>query len=400
MELEDSEDETQRVTNNIVQQKKDRIRILYTNADGVLNKREELAGMVEEHSPDVIALTEVKPKNFRFEIQENELALAGYDLFTNIKEKDTRGVAILVNQRLKASELKMSNHEGIKEVTGIQINSTSNTPLNILCFYRSPNSRDENTGNINRMIKSLKNEKASHQIVLGDFNYPGIAWPSQDLSGHTRAEADFIEATNEAFLQQMVSFPTRYRLNQEPHTLDLILTNEEQRIGNIKPLQPLGKSDHICITVDFNLDTSEQKQTRETFQYHKGNYDALSEELNIDWHKLLQGKPVAECWDIFKKKIQEAVRRNIPVSRSSGLRHKPTWMTREIRRKIRRKEKLWKRYLDTKQGQDYLLYAQTKNQLKRMGRKAKKNLEKQVAKQAKATPKGFWKYVNNKLNTR
>ena len=39
------------------------IKFLYTNADGVMNKREELEAMVEEEKPDIVAITEAIPKN-------------------------------------------------------------------------------------------------------------------------------------------------------------------------------------------------------------------------------------------------------------------------------------------------------------------------------------------------
>jgi len=46
-----------------------------------------------------------------------------------------------------------------------------------------------------------------------------------------------------------------------------------------------------------------------------------------------------------------------------------------------------------------MAYVKARNQLKREVRKAKRNLEKTVAKEAKANPKGFWKFVNSKLSS-
>ena len=43
----------------------DKLDILYTNADGLINKRQELRVLINslQDKPDVIAITEIKPKN-------------------------------------------------------------------------------------------------------------------------------------------------------------------------------------------------------------------------------------------------------------------------------------------------------------------------------------------------
>ena len=45
----------------------DKLDILYTNADGLIDKRQELRVLINslQDKPDVIAITEIKPKNVR-----------------------------------------------------------------------------------------------------------------------------------------------------------------------------------------------------------------------------------------------------------------------------------------------------------------------------------------------
>jgi len=45
---------------------KDKLDILYINADGLINKRQELKVLINslQEKPDVIAITEIKPKNW------------------------------------------------------------------------------------------------------------------------------------------------------------------------------------------------------------------------------------------------------------------------------------------------------------------------------------------------
>ena len=59
---------------------------MYINADSLMNKRTELDALIEIHRPDVIGIVEVKPKNYRYEIQECEIAIDGYDIFHNLEK--------------------------------------------------------------------------------------------------------------------------------------------------------------------------------------------------------------------------------------------------------------------------------------------------------------------------
>ena len=54
---------------------------IYTNADQLNNKFNELQLMVKTHDPDIIAITEVKPKNCRFQPQTGEYLLYGYNMW-------------------------------------------------------------------------------------------------------------------------------------------------------------------------------------------------------------------------------------------------------------------------------------------------------------------------------
>ncbi len=63
---------------------------LYTNADSLTNKLDELKGLVKDTQPDLIGITEVKPKNNRYNIGPAELKLDGYVIFHNL-EQEGRG---------------------------------------------------------------------------------------------------------------------------------------------------------------------------------------------------------------------------------------------------------------------------------------------------------------------
>ncbi|KAK3748516.1 hypothetical protein RRG08_008677 [Elysia crispata] len=61
---------------------------------------------------------------------------------------------------------------------------------------------------------------------------------------------------------------------------------------------------------------------------------------------------------------------------------------------------MYRRWIETRDGQHYQEYAKARNKAARECRKAKIRLEKTVAEQAKRNPKSFWSYVKAKTSTR
>ena len=67
-----------------------------------MNKRQELIALIEIYNPQIIAITEVKPKNLRFNIQECEVSIEGFELFHNLNDKG-RGICLYIKTELKPS---------------------------------------------------------------------------------------------------------------------------------------------------------------------------------------------------------------------------------------------------------------------------------------------------------
>ena len=59
-----------------------------------------------------------------------------------------------------------------------------------------------------------------------------------------------LDSLQDNYLFQHILRPTRYQLNTIPHTLDLILTNEEEMVNNIKYLPGICNSNHVCVQFD------------------------------------------------------------------------------------------------------------------------------------------------------
>ena len=120
----------------------------------------------------------------------------------------------------------------------------------------------------------------------------------------------------------------------------------------------------------------------------------------IDW-STTDNMNVEQTWEKIKNELIENMNKFIPKCNTKQNKStKPCWMNNKIFRKIKKKYHAYKRYLVTKQGEDYQKYIKRRNDCTREIRKAKKKHEANIANESKNNPSKFWKYVNDKCKTK
>jgi len=140
------------------------LNILYTNADGLLNKRHELQILLNSLNkrPHVIAVNEIKPKNMPQQVQLSEFNLDGYNVFSQgLDDPTTRGLIIYVAADINA--------------TVVEIPSTFRESL-FLNVKRSPNSLIHNDERLYDLIDYIEFSYKIPKIIVGDFNFSNISW--------------------------------------------------------------------------------------------------------------------------------------------------------------------------------------------------------------------------------
>ena len=79
----------------------------------------------------------------------------------------------------------------------------------------------------------------------------------------------FIDTLQDCVLHQHITEPTWYRQGVNPHTLDLVLTDEERMVDELRYLAALGKGDHLLAKLIANCYTSQR------ITYHNWTVSAL-----------------------------------------------------------------------------------------------------------------------------
>ena len=227
------------------------LNVLYTNADCLSHtKLVELSNYCEHNSLDVIAISEILPKFSLFQPKETNYSLDGFDIFTSDLTSE-RGCALFVKQDLAATKITFTSN--FSESVWCQINLKNNDKMIVGCIYRSPNSTIENNKELFHLLNSVNNKHFSHILIVGDFNCKEIDWRLQSTSvNENHVASQLLECIRDCFMYQHVAEPTRFRIGEISSVLDLIFTNEENMISELKYMAGLGKSDHLQLTFNFN----------------------------------------------------------------------------------------------------------------------------------------------------
>jgi len=108
--------------------------------------------------------------------------------------------------------------------------------------YRPPDQEDRADEALHRQIEAASCLQAL--VLMGDFNHPDICW-RDNTAGHKQPRR-FLACIDDNFLLQVTEKPTRRGV-----MLDLVLTNKEGLVRNVKLKGSLGCSDHEM--VDFEI---------------------------------------------------------------------------------------------------------------------------------------------------
>ena len=176
---------------------------------------------------------------------------------------------------------------------------------------------------------------------LGDFNFRDIVWPDRlSKNGTMLSQSEgqvLVDIMNDHGLKQQVNSPTR-----EENTLDLILTSLPGQFQEVHSSDKL--SDHHMVAGTLKVFIPPRKKPRrKVYLYQKGDLDSMRRDSsNFAKDKYFSGhsgsRSVQENFNLITSFLQEAVDKYIPSKTSRSVASVP-WITSEIRRNIRKRNK-------------------------------------------------------------
>ena len=370
------------------------LNVYYANSRSMRNKMDDIRALVCTEEIDIIAFTETWINLDTRELPV-EYQIAGYKLFhTDRQTRKGGGVAIYVRDNLKCEINKEIKTERNTETIWIEL-SDGREKLITGVIYRPPNLDSVNE----RLIWDEMRRASIHNkvCIVGDFNLGQIDWT--DLTGNSESE-DFLETIQDCFLSQHITEPTRGN-----NILDLVLSNRENLISNVEVGNELANSDHKEIRFQLDFQGRRKENSTKVPDFRRANFDSLKRQLRegvsrlavnlTDDTDLITRSEIAEFHDNLNSELLNAQRQNIPYKKLRSDNNDPKWINNYLKNIIGQRKAIGRRI---NRGEIHLrdYYRVLASRVKTEIRKAKRNNEVRIAREAKTNPKGFYQMYQTK----
>ena len=275
---------------------------MYTNAEALVCKCDELKIRVKEKKPDIIFVSESW-------IQDHDspslYSLEGFECKTYANSREIRGgVCIYSKTNLCVEDCTELNSMKVDDALWLWIKCDEVRVLTGVIYRKNNSGRDMNS-KLLECIRKASEIANSNLLICGDFNLPRINWKTQSTcQSGTSYSSEFLEILTNCLLKQNVTLPTRRRGIDEPSLLDLIITDINAEVQDIEHDEPLGRSDHDVLSWKYVVKVQKiVTAPRYSYDFKNANFDGMREEMNnYQWDEMYSLRPdqVNEKWVVFR----------------------------------------------------------------------------------------------------
>jgi hypothetical protein len=189
---------------------------MYTNAQSLIGKVNELSCTVNDIAPDLILISETWCND---KITNAFLSIPGYDVQDDLRvdRADTgggRGGGLLVYVRNGLQVLKLDSNVSFCQMCRFQVKDVV-----MYLLYWPQSARPDSISEIASVISAA----GKNSIIIRDFNVPDIDWRLGEARGRA---SEILSAVEDTMMEQLVDFPTHLKGN----TPDLLITNIPERV--------------------------------------------------------------------------------------------------------------------------------------------------------------------------
>ncbi|XP_072038658.1 uncharacterized protein [Amphiura filiformis] len=369
--------------------KKDNLRIMVVNCQGLRTKKESFAACVDNLNPDIVIGTEswLDDSVTNSEVFPHNLVVYRKDRITH-----AGGVFIAIRDNMIGTHV--TDLDCDCELTWTQIQIVGCKTILLGAFYRKPDQNDEHyLAKLRDSLSRIKPDKGTIICLAGDFNLGEINWPSLSTAQGCKKPTlsrQLLDIVCDFSLEQMVTEPTR-----KGNILDLFLTSHPSLVS--RSIVTPGISDHDGIPlIDMETKPSVEKQKkRKIYLYKKIDLEGLKQEIktlceNITDMANTTSSSVEDLWNTFKDGIHASMDANIP-SKMVGKKHQSPWISPRIKRLLRRKQRAYNKARKSNLTEDWENF---KKQRKMVKTETKKAYWEYVKGTCLESPKQFWSFIN------
>lgn len=363
------------------------ISIYQANCRSLLPKMDDLRHIISSSgSPSVVALCETWLDS---NIMDSEVSLPDFRLFRRDRDRHGGGVALYFHNKIKVGKVSsFSDYEFISaEVHG-------KAGLVFVGVVYRPPGFDNDVSMLSEVLGKCNFSKYSRVLIVGDFNF--------DLSTNTCPESANFRSLLDAFgLCQLVNTPTRLNGDRST-TLDLVLSTCPDLVSSIRVSDPLGTSDHCSVLAQLTIEKKRLPPfKRKVWLYQHANLDDMSSALrnSLPPPALLRGGDVDNTWPLFSKAFMDTMERLIPSKHIAFRGSLPGWLSKDVRRCLRRRDLARRRAKRLDSAAAWGIYRKLRNLAVLAIRRSKEAFFQKIASKVRS-PRDFWKNYHSLTKSR
>lgn len=381
----------------------DKIQVMITNCNSLFGKKEAFAETVKSSNPHVILVTEtwLKP-----DIGNSECIPDNYTAYRKDRLGRTGGgVLIAVRNDIITTHLEYLDVDA--ELIWISLQMVNSKPIHICCFYRPPNQGITPIQRLRESLSKIDWKKNPHVWVGGDFNVPDINWeipcrkPSLNCNYPAELTTELLTLLEDFSLTQLALEPNhnfQTRSVSVQNILNLLCVSNPSSFSALQT-EP-GISDHFKLVVEAEIRPIIQKNVRrKVYLWHKADENSLKSELRHfgkTFEENCNKLSVEQNWNKFVQALQELVNKNVPSTLKSTRFNLP-WLTRPLKRLIRRKNRAFYTAKTTRSTRQWERYRNLRKQVQQDLRKAEQDyLSTTVFDSLQTNVKKFWSFIKHR----
>ncbi|XP_048586113.1 uncharacterized protein LOC125568277 [Nematostella vectensis] len=395
-------DSSSRNSSNTRKQSKEKLTGMILNCNGLKGTDHitKFQALINLHDPDFILGTESK---LCHDISTYSIFSQNYSVFRRDRNKFEGGVFQAIKSDLVCTEEPDFEVDNC-EIIWTSLKLANRKSIYMSSYYRPPNQPSDAIDNLNESIRRVFNKVKNFPniIIGGDFNLGDIEWNSSAPTPTNPATASlhqkFLQTIDDFSLSQHVKTTTRPSSGK---TLDLLLTTYPNVIVNTSTAS--GLSDHLAVIFEVNLKPSRSlKPPHKVYQYKKANFPDLCKFMSDSSTTFFSTNPekrtVEENWVLFKTSLSTGISQFIP-QKSSRPKYKLPWINTNIKREMRKKDRMHKKAIKSKNQQHWEAFKRQRNLVSKLIKDSHNDyLNNIIGNSLKDNPKKFWSYYLHKNN--
>lgn len=323
-------------------------------------------------------------------ILDNEIEISGMSLFRHDRERRGGGVALYCAKQLDCRELT-DEYLILEDTLWCTVRMQTGDVCVVGVIYRSPSSDESHNSRLFEVIRLVASKYKARILIMGDFNLPNLL--RKQVHPVDSIESTFCDLLLDAPLYNCIVSNTRYRGDDIPSTLDLVLTSEENVTDNILYETPLGLSDHIVLIFEYICDAKRASDGHKMLR--KINMAELSSNLQgiSDWN--LECADVTQQWINFSQKLNFEIERHSHYTPKRDRRVCKFKIRSRTRKWIKTRNAAWANHRLNTTADSWEVYRLLRNKVNKLVLDDRQKYQAGLMSQMERNPKVLYQFVNS-----